>query len=224
MPHPEWWTSRKTGYAFKMPVVGLGIFAVLLKALRNAQGVNKEHLWVCLSGCFQRGFIKEGRPRVNAGSDILWAGVHLWLNDKEPAWSQMSTSLYLSASRLRILRSHWPHAPDSSLHWWPLSCWLRSRAPASPSSLKLLLVRFFGHGHGKNNCVKMGKFKGHRIFHGTNNRSKEAPQLSKHTEGDRGDPWRWRRRGAEITLDREKHDRAVSRKKLTHWGGPHEIK
>lgn len=92
MLHPEWWASRKTGYAFKMPVVGLGIFAVLLKALRNAQGVNKEHLWVCLSGCFQRGFIKEGRPRVNAGSDILWARVHPWLNDKDPEWSQMSTS------------------------------------------------------------------------------------------------------------------------------------
>lgn len=131
-------------------------------------------------------------------------GVHPWLNDKDPAWSQMSASLYLSASRLRILRSHWPHAPDSSLYWWPLSCWFRSRAPASPSSLKLLLVKVFGHGHGKNNCVKMGKFKGHRIFHCTNNGSKEPPQLSKHTEGNRGDLWRWRRRGEEITLDRKK--------------------
>lgn len=98
-----------------------------------------------------------------------------------------------------ILRSHWPHAPDSSLHWWP-----RTQAPASPSSLKLLLVKVFGHGHGKNNCVKMGKFKGHRIFHCTNNGSKEPPQLSKHTEGDRGDLWRWRWRGEEITLDRKK--------------------
>lgn len=142
-----------------MPVVGLGIFAVLLNALRNAQGINKEHLWLCLSGCFQRGFIKEGRPRVNAGRDILWAGVHPWLNDKEPAWSQMSASLYLSVSWLRILRSHWSHAPDSFLHWWPLSCWLRSRAPASPSSFKLLLVRFLVTVMGKITVLKWASSK-----------------------------------------------------------------
>lgn len=107
MPHPEWWASRKTGYAFKMPVVGLGIFAVLLKALRNDQGVNKEHLWVCLSGCFQRGFIKEGRHRVNAGSDILWAGVHPWLNDKDPEWSQMSTSFPTADSVQSLASCSW---------------------------------------------------------------------------------------------------------------------
>lgn len=176
------------------------------------------------SGCVCQGASREALSRredpgwMQAVTSCGLGSIRDWMTrtQNEARWAP--------ASRLRILRSHWPHAPDSSLHWWPLSCWLRSRAPASPSSLKLLLVRFFGHGHGKNNCVKMGKFKGHRIFHGTNNGSKEPPQLSKHTEGDRGDPWRWRRRGAEITLDRKKHDRAVSRKKLTHWGGPHEIK
>lgn len=82
--------------SFKMPVVGLGIFAVLLNALRNAQGINKEHLWVCLSGCFQRGFIKEGRPRVNAGSDILWAGsIRDWMTrtQHEARWEPAFISL-----------------------------------------------------------------------------------------------------------------------------------
>lgn len=63
-----------------------------LNALGNVPGMEEEQPWVCLSGCFQRGFMEEGRLLVKVGRDILWVGAHDWLK-REIARSQRRTGI-----------------------------------------------------------------------------------------------------------------------------------